>query len=234
VLIATLIQALIVSIALILLPLRLIKRDSAPGAPAAALRRRVALYFLVLGFAFMFVEIAFIQKFILFLSHPLYAAAVVLSAFLVFAGLGSRYAARPSRPESAAVPRVGRMFASICVLALAYVVTLPPLFAELAALSDPLRIAFSVLLIAPLAFAMGMPFPTGLASVARHAEALLPWAWAINGFASVVAAILATILAIHLGFSAVVVLAVALYAAAAFAFPQPQRATRENCATPAV
>ena len=226
VLVATLVQALIVSVALILLPLRFLKRDPEAVPVAASLRRRVALYFLALGFAFMFVEIAFIQKFILFLSHPLYAAAVVLSAFLIFAGLGSRYAVRLQGGGTASMTALGRLFAAICLLALSYVVVLPPLFAHLVALPDPLRIAVTLLLIAPLAFAMGMPFPTGLASVAAHAEALLPWAWAINGFASVVATILATILAIHLGFAAVVVLAVVLYGLAAFAFPQPHPATR--------
>jgi uncharacterized membrane protein len=66
-------------------------------------------------------------------------------------------------------------------------------------------------LIAPLACLMGMPFPLGLARVARESEDLLPWAWGINGCASVVASILATLLAIHFGFAAVVILAVALY-----------------------
>ena len=70
------------------------------------------------------------------------------------------------------------------------------------------------MLIAPLGFAMGMPFPLGLARLAVDAESLIPWAWAINACASVVAAILATVLAIHIGFAAVIVLAVVLYAIA--------------------
>ncbi len=62
---------------------------------------------------------------------------------------------------------------------------------------------------------MGMPFPLGLARLAGRADALIPWAWGVNACASVIAAILATVLAIHFGFSVVVVLAVALYAVAA-------------------
>lgn len=77
----------------------------------------------------------------------------------------------------------------------------------------------SVLLIAPLAFAMGMPFPLGLASVAARTPVLVPWAWAVNGFASVVAAILATVLAIHWGFNVVLILATVLYLTAALNFP---------------
>jgi hypothetical protein len=86
-------------------------------------------------------------------------------------------------------------------------------------LPDPARIAISALLVAPLAFAMGIPFPLGLGRVAASAEALVPWAWGINACTSVVAAVLATVLAIHLGFTAVVVLAILLYVAAAAACP---------------
>jgi hypothetical protein len=168
---------------------------------------------LALGLGFMFVEIAFIQKFILFLHHPLYAVAVVLFAFLLFAALGSRTSARLS-PALRHIP-----FMAVAGLALAYLAILPPVFAALMPLPDAARIAVSVLLIAPLAFAMGMPFPLGLAALADRAEDLVPWAWGINGFASVVAAILATLLAIHLGFRAVILLAAGLYLAAAFVFP---------------
>ena len=80
---------------------------------------------------------------------------------------------------------------------------------------DAVRIALSIGLIAPLAFAMGMPFPRGVAQLAERAPALIPWAWGVNACASVVAAILATVLAIHIGFDAVVALAVAMYALAA-------------------
>jgi hypothetical protein len=74
-------------------------------------------------------------------------------------------------------------------------------------------------LIAPLGLAMGMPFPLGLASLGASRPALVPWAWAVNGFASVVAAVLATVLAIHWGFTAVVILAALLYLLAADTFP---------------
>jgi hypothetical protein len=44
----------------------------------------------------------------------------------------------------------------------------------------------------------------------------VPWAWGINGFASVVSAVLATLLAIEFGFNVVIVLALLLYALAAW------------------
>jgi hypothetical protein len=219
VLIATLVQALGASLLLILLPLWLTRRSAATPAVARGRRAGIALYFAALGFAFMFIEIAFIQKFILFLAHPLYAVAVVLCAFLVFAGLGSRAAPRfAAAGTPRAVRPVAWLAAAIGALALAYLAVLPVLFRHLMPLPDLARIAISIALIAPLAFAMGMPFPLGLTRVAGAAGVLIPWAWGVNACASVVAAILATVLAIHLGFSAVIVLAVALYALAASAW----------------
>jgi len=77
-------------------------------------------------------------------------------------------------------------------------------------------VVITLVLIAPLAFCMGMPFPLGLAHVAGYAPHLLPWAWGVNGCASLISAILATLLAIHLGFTWVILLAVLLYSLAAF------------------
>ena len=86
----------------------------------------------------------------------------------------------------------------------------------------------AVLLIAPLAFVMGMPFPLGLAGVAARTPTLTPWAWAVNGFASVVAAVLATVLAIHSGFTTVVIVAVVLYLTAALCAPGECDAGRDQ------
>jgi hypothetical protein len=86
-------------------------------------------------------------------------------------------------------------------------------------LADSIKIGLSVLLIAPLACAMGMLFPLGLSRLAEQTPDLVPWAWALNGFASVVGAVLATLLAIHWGFTVVVIAAVVLYLTAAACFP---------------
>ena len=214
--IATLVQAVLASALLILAPLVRLRRGRA-GAPAGfGEGTRVVVYFFALGLAFLFVEIAFIERFTLFLGHPLYAAAVVLSGFLVCAGLGSGVSARLQQRLGGAA--IGVAVAAIAAVASAYLVALPPLFAALRPAPDAAKIALSIALIAPLAFAMGMPFPLGLARLARRAPGWIPWAWAINGCASVVSAVLAIVLAIHLGFTAVVGLAVALYIVAALAF----------------
>jgi hypothetical protein len=109
------------------------------------------------------------------LSHPLYAIAVVLFAFLMCAGLGSRAS---EKLAAAAPPRVGPAawpVAAIAVLSLAYVGLLPAVLPAFAAWPDVARIALSVGLIFPLGFAMGMPFPLGVSALAATAEPPGPW-----------------------------------------------------------
>nr|MDJ0699506.1 hypothetical protein [Woeseiaceae bacterium] len=207
--VTTLVQAAVIGSLLILLPLSRIKRTWTGGV-------RYGTYFLVLGLAFLFVEIAFIQKFTLFLSHPLYAVAVVLASFLVFAGIGSAYSERiAGRATTLGFRPVSVAVAGIAAIAAIYLLALPALFGHFIGVADGLRVLLSVALIAPLAFFMGMPFPLGLKCVAEQAPDFVPWAWGINGFASVISAVLATLLAVHFGFTAVIVLAVGLYFAAA-------------------
>lgn len=213
ILLATLLQAGLVGLVLIVAPLALLRTR----APAAE-RWRAFAYFLALGLAFLFVEMTFIQSFTLFLGQPIYAVSVVLASFLIFAGLGAAasgalvrvLARRRLQPVTAIAAGIG-------VLALAYVLALPGLFAALAQLPALGRALAAALVVAPLAFLMGMPFPIGLARLSERAPALAPWAWAVNGCASVLSPIIATLLAIHWGFDAVLALAVALYVLAAWA-----------------
>ena len=211
ILIATVVQGAVAGAVLILLPLSRIKRSWPAGTGT-----RMGGYFFLLGLAFLFVEMAFIQKFILFLSHPLYAVAVVLSGFLIFAGLGSAYSPRLSqRIQPYGRSPVSIAVAGVVVIALLYITLLPMIFHELIGHADGIKMALSIVLIAPLAFCMGMPFPIGLKRLADSAPDFIPWAWGINGFASVMSAALATLLAIEFGFTAVVLLALGLYASAA-------------------
>jgi SAM-dependent methyltransferase len=223
VLVATLVQATVASLLLIGLPLAWVARAGARQgnrAPLAGSRGRVLVYFLAIGLGFMFIEIAFIQKFVLFLSHPLYAVAVVLFAFLLFAGIGSRVSTRLAERTAPWLRHPGAAVAGAVAVSAALCLTLLPwLFQHSMGLPDAARILISAALIAPLAFFMGMPFPLGLARVEAADVRLIPWAWGINGCASVTGAVLATLLAIHVGFTAVVVAALVLYGIAAAARP---------------
>ena len=214
ILIATLLQAAIAGLVLILLPLSRVRRNWPAGTGP-----RMGSYFLLLGLAFLFIEMAFIQKFILFLSHPLYSVAVVLSGFLVFAGLGSAWSESVARRiEGSGRSPVGIAVGGIALLAILYVILLPLIFQRCSGYSDPVKIAISIALIAPLGISMGMPFPLGLKHVAAAAPNFIPWAWGINGFASVISAVLATLLAIEFGFVFVIIVALVLYAIAALIF----------------
>lgn len=218
VLLATLLQAVLASLIFIFAPLWLYQKRGQAQTRVLG-RGRVVAYFFSLGLGFLFIEIAMIQKLQLFLHHPLYSIAVVLSSFLIFSGLGSACSShlRPAattRRNPVLVPVTG-----ILILGILYLFLPGPLFHGLSHLPDLLRILLAILLIAPLAFCMGMPFPLGLGQLSNHEPGLIPWAWAINGCASVVSAVLATLLAIHLGFTSVIVLALALYLVSAGLFP---------------
>ena len=212
VVIATLAQSVIASLVLILLPLAVLRAEHRHPKHGGVGRWQVALYFLSLGFGFIFIEISFIQRFTLFLGHPLTAIGVVLAAFLVFAGLGSGIAAQLTRRRRTAIAIAT---AGIIVLAGTYLITLPILLPALITWPPFAKTAITLVLIAPLGFAMGLPFPLGLERVAAEAPDLVPWAWGINGCASVVGAVLASILAMHIGLTLVVCLAIGLYAVAA-------------------
>ncbi len=207
--VAALLQALVLALALILLPLVVLRRSRA----GAGLKLRTAAYFACVGLAFLFVEIAFIQHLQLLLGHPVHATAVVLAGFLVWAGLGSYLSRQPlgrRRPPSLPL-RLAVAVAVIALLAVAYILWMPALVGAVLGESFALRLGVAMALIAPLALAMGMPFPLGLALVEERSTDLLPWAWGINGCASVVSAIAATLLAMEIGFSGLVMLAVLLY-----------------------
>jgi hypothetical protein len=178
----------------------------------------VFAYFGAIGLAFMGLEMAFIQKLVLFLGHPLYAVAVALTGFLVAAGLGSMMVERLLARYGETAVRHGTLVA-IGLLGLAYLVLLPGLLGQLLGWPDPARVAVALALIAPLGLGMGLPLPLGLRRVAAKAPELLPWAWGINGCASVVGAVLATLLALHAGFGAVVLVAIWLYLLTALCAP---------------
>ncbi|MEO8417710.1 MAG: SAM-dependent methyltransferase [Methylophilaceae bacterium] len=213
VLVATWLLAMLFGTLLILLPLWAARRR-AMGTRTASQRRRVFAYFSLLGMAFMLLEMAFLQKFVLLLGHPLYAAAAVLTTFLLFAGMGSRFSVRLSvkgRRSPTLWPVVG-----IVSLGVGYL-TLQPLMLE-AAMGWPMlqRLALGIILIAPLAFCMGMPFPLGMARLAGEDIEMLPWAYGVNACFSVMSASMATLLAMEIGFSGVVLLALGLYLATPF------------------
>ena len=218
----TLLEALVLSVAFILLPAWVIRSRAERRGPDADATAGVIVYFLGIGFGFILIEIAFIQKLLLFLGHPLYAVAVVLAGFLVFAGAGSRVALVFS--GRSVLYRVLIPVIAVALLGGAYLHYLPAMSGTLVLLSDPLRVLAALVLIAPLAFFMGMPFPAAIESLSEFRESMVPLAWGANGCASVTGAVLASLIAVSRGGSMVVVTAILCYAAAVlFGLPALRR-----------
>ena len=172
-------------------------------------RGRVLVYFGCLGLAFLFVEVPLAQRFILVLDQPVTALAVVLGALLLFSGLGSLTVPRWRMPVG-----LGLLIGLIVL----YPLLLGPLSELALGLPAGGRIGLTVAIIAPLGYLMGLPFAGGLRVVEVVEPGLVPWAWAINGSFSVISSVLAVMVALSLGFSAVLWLGAAAYAGALVSF----------------
>lgn len=218
ILMASLVQAIIASVVLIAIPLWLWKKKL---ATSTKIDKRGLSYFFCLGLAFLFVEIAFIQRFVLILHHPIFAIATVLCTFLISAGLGSYFSNRLANQQLTKLS-IFWPVAVLSLLCLSYILGFEWISYLLLQQGDVSRYVLSVLLIAPLGFCMGMPFPLGLMQLSRTLPALIPWAWGINGCASVISAILAVIIAMEFGFSGLITVAVLLYCFSVMLFPAPK------------
>ncbi|HVF88470.1 MAG TPA: hypothetical protein VNH22_00295 [Blastocatellia bacterium] len=170
------------------------------------------LYFACLGAGFIIVEVAMIQKFILFLGHPVYALAVVLFSLLTFSAIGSYVSGRFG--DADLTRAIVRVLMLVVGLVLVYIVALPPIFYGLVHLAHPIRIAIAIVSIAPLAMVMGMPMPMGIRLLSRNAPEIIPWAWGVNGATSVMGSVAALAIALLTGFNQALIVGSILYLAA--------------------
>lgn len=201
VLLAVLLQASVLSLLLLVAPLMLDRsRARDAGGPPPG---RVVAYFFLIGLSFMLLEIVLMQRFALFLGSPVRATGLVLATILVAAGVGSALGSRIA-PEGR---RPTRLFVAIAALAALYAVLLPAIFRATFAADLTGRSLVSIALLAPLGFVLGVPFPVAIERLSRAgATGLVGWAWASNGCASVVGPIVAVLLAMDVGFTAVTLL----------------------------
>ncbi|MCW3105871.1 MAG: spermidine synthase-like protein [Segetibacter sp.] len=201
--IVTLMQIFVASFVLILLPLFKIGWKSKN-------KLDVILYFTGIGLGYMFVEMVFIQRFILYFGNPVYSASAVITSLLVFSGIGSNAAKRLTCKRN----RMIMIFGLIVSILLIYSLILTPVLQQ--TIHSPLIIKLLIVLAltGPLAFFMGMPFPTALSRLSKSDEEVVPWAWGINGCVSVISTALATIVAVEMGFMWVM-----LFAALAYCLP---------------
>lgn len=189
------------------------------------------LYFVAVGLGYILVEIAFIQRFVLFLGHPTYALTVVIFLMLLSSGAGSLVSRRW-------LSDTARCWIPLLLLLLAialYTGVLPALLSSLIGLPFPAKLGVSGIVLVPLGFAMGMPFPTGLRRFAQTSTPELPatefgepattednaveWAWAMNAASSVLGSVLAMVIAIHFGLNITLACGGAAYALALALLP---------------
>lgn len=200
VLVALLVIAASTSLVLVLLPVSV--SELARSSVVRAATWPLWAYFGCLGLGYLSVEIPMIQRLVVFTDHPTVAFVTVVTTMLVGSGIGSLLA-----------PRLSPRWAIAALLAyLAVLMAAAPVVLDLL-LGDPLwlRIAVTAALLAPLGLLMGVPFPAGIALLAGRSAPLVPLAWAINGCASVIASILAALIALEGGFRVVVGFAAACY-----------------------
>ena len=203
-LVTALALGLLLSVVLLAVPLarRAVPREG---------RWRWLAYFLALGVAYIVVEVVLMQRLALLLGHPTYSVTAVLFAILLFSGLGSAWSDRwrgtPARLGGALAVAVP---AAILLVTFA----VPPIARALMALPLPARMSCAMLVIAPLAFLMGIPFPLGIRVLAGRGGATIPWAWAANGCGSVLGSVCAVLGAMLWSFSAMLLAAGAIYALA--------------------
>ncbi len=189
------------------------------------------LYFVAVGLGYILVEIAFIQRFVLFLGHPTYALTVVIFLLLLSSGAGSLLSRRWLSETSRGWIPLGILILAIAV----YTWALTPLLTSLIGLPFAVKLGISGLVLIPLGLAMGMPFPTGLRAMAATSSTDLAatefgepcntednaveWAWAMNAASSVLGSVLAMVIAIHFGLNITLACGAAAYALAFMLFP---------------
>jgi len=163
------------------------------------------LYFVAVGLGYILVEISLIQRFVLFLGHPTYALTVVVFLLLLSSGAGSM-AARPRN--------IRTILIAIAAVIFIYVMLLPMLLSAAVGWPFAMKVLISAVVLVPLGFLMGTPFPTGLRLVHRSENATVEWAWAMNASASVLGSVAAMVIAIHFGLTITLACAALAYAMA--------------------
>jgi spermidine synthase len=180
------------SAVLVVAPIVAIRRRQRRGLAEPGSWARPLLYFAALGLGFILVEVALIQRSILFLDYPAQAFSVVLFGILLFSGIGSALSSRLPWPG---------VLAALAGAIAAYPWLVPAVFSVFLGHSLPVRVLVTLALLAPVGLMMGVPFPRGLRALGETSPSWVPLAWGVNGFASVVSAIAAAIIALSWGFT---------------------------------
>jgi spermidine synthase len=188
------------------------------------------IYFSLLGFAFMTLELVFIQVFTKLIGYPLYSMATVIVVMLVAAALGSLFSARIAGEDGA---RWGTAFAGLLAAGVVMWLAYPAVTTAFMTAPLPVRIAATAALIGPVGFFMGIPFPLGLVVLASRPRGAVAWAWSMNGLFTTIGGVASALLSLALGFRLTILVAIGLYALAAVAFAWLRQTSAAPAAVPA-
>jgi hypothetical protein len=201
ILVLTLLAAtvLVLAACCVALPLLLGRRRRAEGEPPLATRANLPFYtyFAGIGFGFLLVEVAQLQRLSIFLGHPTYALGVVLFSVLLFSGIGSWLSERLVRSERTMLVPLFVLLATVLVLGFAT----PRIIHTVDSATTPMRVLVAVLLLMPLGLLMGMPFSLGMRAAGARPGTPTAFLWGINGATSVCASVLGVVIALFLGIS---------------------------------
>ncbi len=197
---------------LIFIPLSWGRRRSVAEPRTTRPEGREITYFVFVGLGFILVEIVLIQRFHLYLGHPIYSLSVILFTLLVSSSVGAAWSARWSGSDLTRGVVIG--CGAIVTLIVLHQVCWPIFLNGTLGLPRSLRVMLASVSLAPMGIAMGIPYPVGLRMVAADRPETLPWVWAVNAAASVFGSILAFALAIAAGFRVVLLAGALCYAAA--------------------
>lgn len=170
-------------------------------------------YVSCIGYGYLAVEIVLIHELILFIGHPTYAVTAVILSMLLFSGIGSILAGKI--PANKLTTSLRLILLSVLVLGALQAWVFPQLLYQFAlGLPMPVRFMITLAILAPLGLVMGMPFPTAIRILPESASGIIPWAWALNGWMSVVAGLMTMVISRVVGYSQAIGLALVFYAGA--------------------
>ncbi len=196
-------QVLFVSILLLIVPAVFIK-----GERKFKVEKKFLMFFAFIGIGYISIQIALIQKFTLFLGQPVYTMLTVISSMLIFSGIGAKYS---EKFINGSKTKLYSVFLIIAIYTMFIGLVSPLMFEAFVSLSLILRIIITIILLAPLAFFMGMPFPTGISMLKNDDSRMVGISWAVNGFFSVIGTVITMILAMMFGFKIIFFIAGVFY-----------------------
>ncbi|MCX6153468.1 MAG: hypothetical protein NT007_04855 [Candidatus Kapabacteria bacterium] len=161
------------------------------------------LYFFAIGMGYMIIEVVLIQKYTLFIGASIYSFITVLVTLLLATGIGARY----SENFPKYLP-----FILIVTWLLLDIFVFRHLLYSFGSFTLAPRIALTAILIFPVGFFMGAPFPYA----ARKVGDLIDWGFAVNGAASVFGSVIIMLIAFAYGFSVCLAIAALIYTVSYF------------------